>query len=191
MSTEFYITVEYYRRYKERRNYSIFSAPLGHLQICHENLEDLPGIFRNTTKKNGITSTNIKNKCDALSDLVTFVQLIKCENHPQRSRVFRSKGDWEDPHLLPEKLACSSHLFPLFCSKNVDFVIFMQFLAILPCNFTKSITLPWVFFTLFKLYKMVPNRAKPPKYIKYPILTYSITISYFLHHVNLLKYKNN
>ena len=37
---------------------------------------------------------------------------------------------------------------------------------------------------------MVSNRAKRPKYMKFPTLTYSITISYFLRHVNLLKYKN-
>ena len=28
------------------------------------------------------------------------------------------------------------------------------------CNFTKSITLPWVFFTFFQIVQMVPNRAK-------------------------------
>ena len=28
------------------------------------------------------------------------------------------------------------------------------------CNFTKSKTPPWVFFTFFKLKQMVPNRAK-------------------------------
>ena len=27
------------------------------------------------------------------------------------------------------------------------------------CNFTKNNTPPWVFFTFFKLYKVVPNRA--------------------------------
>ena len=37
---------------------------------------------------------------------------------------------------------------------------------------------------------MVSNRAKRPKYMKFPTLTYSLTISYFLRHVNLLKYKN-
>ena len=34
-------------------------------------------------------------------------------------------------HPLPKKLACSS-CPPLFCPKNVDFAIFMQFLAIFP-----------------------------------------------------------
>ena len=28
------------------------------------------------------------------------------------------------------------------------------------CNFTKSNTLPWVFFTFFKIVQMIPNRAK-------------------------------
>ena len=37
---------------------------------------------------------------------------------------------------------------------------------------------------------MVANRAHRPKYMKYEKLTYSIAISYFLHHVSPLKYKN-
>ena len=33
--------------------------------------------------------------------------------------------------LLPEKLACPPMSLLLFCPKNVDFIIFRQFLAIL------------------------------------------------------------
>ena len=33
---------------------------------------------------------------------------------------------------LPEKLACPPMSLPLFCPKNVDFVIFVQFLTIFP-----------------------------------------------------------
>ena len=32
------------------------------------------------------------------------------------------------------------------------------------CNFTKINTPPWVFFTFFKLYKMVPNRTTHHKF---------------------------
>ena len=76
-----------------------------------------PWIFRNTTKKNRIARTNIKNKCDALSDLVLFVKL--------------------------KKNAKSTHSGMLLLLKS----------QVSASNFTKSITLPWVFFILFKLYK--------------------------------------
>ena len=37
-------------------------------------------------------------------------------------------GDWGDPHPTTQKIVFP----PLLCPKNVDYVIFMQFLAILP-----------------------------------------------------------
>ena len=53
--------------------------------------------------------------CDALHDLILFVQFKKRGKHPWRSVTF--------------------------------------ILQLKPCNFTKSNTPPWVFFTFFKLYK--------------------------------------
>ena len=47
------------------------------------------------------------------------------------ARVSPNGGGWGDPPL-PEKLACPPHVPPLLCPKKADFVIFMQFLAILP-----------------------------------------------------------
>ena len=43
--------------------------------------------------------------------------------------------------------------------RNVTFGGMLLLGTLKACNFTKSNTPPWVFFTFFKLYKMVPNRA--------------------------------
>ena len=62
---------------------------------------------------------------DGLRDLVLFVQLQKREKHPWRSDIF---------------------------SKVAGFSFSLQLQAS-DCNFTKSNTSPWVFFTFFKLHK--------------------------------------
>ena len=63
-----------------------------------------------------IAETNIDSKCDALRDLVPFVQ-------------FKKRESTHGGVLILVKLQTSA------------------------CNFTKSNTSPWVFFTFFKLYK--------------------------------------
>ena len=54
--------------------------------------------------------------CDALRDLVSFVQFKNHEKHPWSSATFRRKFQAE------------------------------------VCNFTKSSTLPWLFFHIFHIY---------------------------------------
>ena len=48
-------------------------------------------------------------------------------------RVSSIGGGGEDWGITPniQKISLSPHVPPLFCPKNVDFVIFMQFLVIL------------------------------------------------------------
>ena len=53
------------------------------------------------------------------------------------------------------------HLYNLKNVKNTQGGV----LLLVACNFSKSNTPPWVFFTFFKLLKMVPNCAKRLKYI--------------------------
>ena len=54
------------------------------------------------------------------------------------------------------------HLFDL---KNTHRgVLLLVKLQVKACNFTKSNTPPWVFFTFFNIVQMVPNRAKRLKY---------------------------
>ena len=42
-------------------------------------------------------------------------------------------------------------------------VVLLVKLQVEACNFTKSDTPPWVFFTFFKIAQMVPNRTKHHK----------------------------
>ena len=130
MSTDFYKTV------------SIFSAILQHLPVILENLQDLPWIFRNTTKKNRITRTNIKNQVP-LDNLKIVKSIHRWTGFPLVGDPPHYPKNWPVPLIW-------SHCF---APKMLVFVIVMQFLAILPCNFTKSITLLGMFFTFFKLYK--------------------------------------
>ena len=65
---------------------------------------------------------------DALRDFVSFVQFLKSKKHPWRS-------------VTLVKLQTFS----------------LQLCGLLACNFTKSNTPPWVFFTFFKLYKWYQN----------------------------------
>ena len=54
-----------------------------------------------------------------------------------------------------------SHLYNLKNMKNTpEGVLLLVKLQSSAGNFTKSNTLPWVFFTFFKIVQMVPNRAK-------------------------------
>ena len=63
-------------------------------------------------------------------------------NFTNRVRLFPSGGDWREyPLPLPPKLAYTSNVSPLICAQNVDFVIFMQSLAILPKMLTHNSTL--------------------------------------------------
>ena len=50
------------------------------------------------------------------------------------------------------------HLYNLKNVKNAHEGVLLK-----PCNFTKSNTPPWVFFTFFKIVQMVPDRAKHHK----------------------------
>ena len=61
--------------------------------------------------------------CDAMHDLISFLQFKKHERHSWRSITFSKK-------------------------------------LVKSYNFTKSNTAPWVFFTFFKLYKMVTKPLK-------------------------------
>ena len=61
-----------------------------------------------------------------------FIQrvFIKCFEYDQS---FPYWGDWGDPHYPKNWLAPPPPYVPrLFCPKNVDFVIFMQFFALQP-----------------------------------------------------------
>ena len=59
-------------------------------------------------------------------------------------------------------------------------VLLLVKLQTFACNFTKSNTLPWVFFATFKLYKMLPNRAKHHTYLSKDIRTTPMDGSFFI-----------
>ena len=70
------------------------------------------------------------------------------------------------------------HLYNLKNVKNTDGgVLILVMLQAGACNFTKINTQPWVFFTFFKLYQMVPNRTTHHMFLTYFIAQCSIFIT--------------
>ena len=76
----------------------------------------------------------VKRICDALHDLVPFVQFTEREKHPWRSLTF------------------SKNLGPFYNLKNAKNT-HKGVTPVVACNCTKSSTPPWVFLTFYKLCK--------------------------------------
>ena len=89
-----------------------------------DRLSKVPNVRKNTSK---LTYIFLKlRKCGAKHATSTDQKFTRVSTSEEGGG-----GESGGIPPLPEKLACPSQP-PLLCPKNADFIIFMQFLAILP-----------------------------------------------------------
>ena len=87
-----------------------------------DRLSKVPNVRKNTSK---LTYIFLKlRKCGAKHATSTDQKFTRVSTSEEGG------GEWGNPPTT-RKLACPSQP-PLLCPKNADFIIFMQFLAILP-----------------------------------------------------------